>query len=130
MEFEGVLFKICEPVKGVSARGEWVKQELVFELPGEFNRKVCVSFWGDKVQDAAAFRQGERVAVSANVESREHNGRWFTEVRAWRVKPAGAANASAQAAYSGSDMPPIGAMKEEVSAPKNSSAEDFDDLPF
>ena len=84
MELEGTVWNVLPPVRGTSARGEWVKQEVVFEQPGEFNRKVCVSFWGDKAQDAAALKPGEAVTISANVESREYNGRWFTEVRAWR----------------------------------------------
>ena len=72
-------------VKGTSQRGEWIKQEVVFELPGEFNRKLCVGFWGDKAQDAANLREGEKIAVSINLESREYNGRWFTEARAWKM---------------------------------------------
>lgn len=44
MEFEGVVWRVLPQIKGTSARGEWVKQEVVFELPGEFNRKyVSVS---------------------------------------------------------------------------------------
>ena len=62
-----------------------MKQEVIFDQPGEFNRKVCVGFWGDKAQEAGTLRPGEVVAVSANVESREYNGRWYTEVRAWRM---------------------------------------------
>lgn len=46
MEFEGTVWRVLPLVKGTSARGEWMKQEVVFELPGEFNRKLCVGFWG------------------------------------------------------------------------------------
>ncbi len=122
MEFEGVVYKVLEPVKGTSARGEWTKQEVVFELPGEFSRKVCVSFWGDKAQDAASLKKGETVSVSVNIESREYNGRWFTEVRAWRVVRKSAAV----------PMPEAAPMPEFVPA---ADAEPFksdlvDDLPF
>ena len=85
MEFEGTVVSVLPVVKGTSARGEWMKQEVIFDQPGEFNRKVCVGFWGDKAQEAGTLRPGEVVAVSANVESREYNGRWYTEVRAWRM---------------------------------------------
>ena len=86
MEFEGTVWSVLPVVKGTSARGEWVKQEVVFEQPGEFSRKVCVSFWGDRAQEAGALQKGETVSVSANVESREYNGRWFTEVRRLRLR--------------------------------------------
>ncbi len=85
MEFEGVVHKIMPPVSGASARGTWTKQEVVFEMPAEFNKKACVSFWGDKVQEVAQLHPGDRVKVSFNIESREYNGRWFTELRAWRI---------------------------------------------
>ena len=65
MELEGTVWNVLPPVRGTSARGEWVKQEVVFEQPGEFNRKVCVSFWGDKAQDAATLKPGEAVTISA-----------------------------------------------------------------
>ena len=74
MEFEGTVYKVLPVVKGTSQRGEWMKQEVVFELPGEFNRKICVGFWGDKAHDAGTLREGDKVAVSINVESREYNG--------------------------------------------------------
>jgi len=85
MDFEGVVYRVLPAVKGTSARGEWTKQEMILELPGEFSRKLCVSFWGDKVRELDSVKEGEAIAVSANVESKEFNGRWFTEVRAWRV---------------------------------------------
>lgn len=122
MEFEGIVFRILPIVRGTSQRGEWQKQEVVFELPGEFSRKVCVGFWGDKVMEISRMKEGDKVAVSANVESREYNGRWFTEVRAWRIATPKPAAASTPA-----DMPeaaPLSSLEEL------SSADQADDLPF
>ncbi|CDN31308.1 Single-stranded DNA-binding protein [Mucinivorans hirudinis] len=85
MDFEAVVHIVLPLVTGQGARGEWRKQEVVFELPGEFSRKVCVGFWNDKAPDAGSLRIGDRVAVTANVESRERNGRWYTEVRGWKM---------------------------------------------
>ena len=42
MEFEGVVYKILPLTQGTSARGEWQRQDVVFELPSEFSRKICV----------------------------------------------------------------------------------------
>lgn len=120
MEFEGTVFKVLPEVKGTSQRGEWVKQEVVFELPGEFNRKICVGFWGDKATEAAALKDGEKVAVSINVESREYNGRWFTEARAWKMTRAAAPQPAARPA----DVP---VFAEDMPSYGNDPA---DDLPF
>ena len=52
MEFEGVVYRILPPTSGTSARGEWKRQEVVFELPQEFSRKICVTFF-NKESDVA-----------------------------------------------------------------------------
>ena len=125
MDFEGVVWRVLPQIKGTSARGEWVKQEVVFELPGEFNRKICVGFWGDRAQEAATLKPGETITVSANVESREYNGRWYTEVRAWRINRKSAAEPQPMAT---DNLPPLDTFSTEESA--SSSASEVDDLPF
>ena len=125
MDFEGVVWRVLPQIKGTSARGEWVKQEVVFELPGEFNRKICVGFWGDRAQEAATLKPGETITVSANVESREYNGRWYTEVRAWRINRKSAAEPQPMTT---DNLPPLDTFSTEESA--SSSASEVDDLPF
>lgn len=115
MEFEGIVHKKLEPVSGTNARGNWTKQEIIFELPGEFARKVCVSFWGDKADDAAGLNPGDKVMVSVNIESREYNGRWYTEVRAWKISAL-----SSDRIHARQEMPPLEAIPEETA----------NDLPF
>ncbi len=86
MEFEGVVYRKLPEMSGTSAKGVWKKQEVVFEMPSEFSRKICVTFFGDKVDDAARLQEGDAVVVSVNVESREFNGKWYTDVKAWRIQ--------------------------------------------
>ena len=122
MEFEGVVYKILPPTKGTSARGDWQRQEVIFELPQEFSRKVCVIFL-NKESDVARLREGMTCTVSVNIESREYNGKWYTDVRAWRVQPK-----EAEAAPPMPDMPPFG-DEPSYAAPAQPMAE-VDDLPF
>jgi hypothetical protein len=125
MEFEGVVWKILPATQGTSARGEWKKQEVIFELKQEYSRKVCVIFF-NKESDVARLKEGATYIVSVNIESREFNGRWYTDVRAWRVQPKQEESApAADAAPMPDNMPPIG----EEPAFVTSSAE-VDDLPF
>jgi len=125
MDFEGLIYRVLPVVKGTSARGEWSKQEVILELPGEFSRKLCVTFWGDKTRELEGIKEGEVIAISANVESKEFNGRWFTEVRAWRLsRKAAEAGAGPGAAAGGSGFPPYSVDD----APGGGN--DTDDLPF
>lgn len=144
MDFEVTVSAVLPLVTGQSARGEWKKQDVIFDLPGEFNRKLCVGFWNDKAVDAAALRPGDRVALSVNVESREYNGRWYTEVRAWRMNRLDAqAGAGAQGGVAGGAYPPpyppadaqMGQQQsyggqQQGGASQPTSAADVDDLPF
>ena len=116
----------CRPSGERAREGSGSNRRSFSNSPGEFNRKVCVSFWGDKAQDAATLKPGEAVTISANVESREYNGRWFTEVRAWRIVRK-AAQQPQQAPVS-DGLPPLDAFAEEPVASGSSS--EVDDLPF
>lgn len=118
MEFEGLVFRILPVVSGSSARGAWKKQDVVFEIPGEFNRKICVTFFGDRAEDAATLKEGDTAEVSVNVESREYNGRWYTDVRAWKM-----IRKSAEDARAMDDVP----FNEDA---EPAEPADIDDLPF
>ena len=122
MEFEGVVYKILPPTKGVSARGEWQRQEVIFEMPQEFSRKVCVTFF-NKESEVARLQGGAAYTVSVNSESRKYNARGYTDGRAWRVQPK---QEAAPAPAPTPEMPPLG-DDPSYSAPASA---DVDDLPF
>ena len=123
MEFEGVVYKILPATKGTSARGDWQRQEVIFELPQEFSRKICVIFF-NKESDVARLREGMVCTVSVNIESREYNGKWYTDVRAWRVQP----KEETPAAPAMPDMPPF--TEEPAYAAPAAPMAEVDDLPF
>ena len=44
MEFEGTVYKILPLTKGVSARGEWQRQDVVFDMPdGNFSNTTTAA---------------------------------------------------------------------------------------
>ena len=89
MELTGKIIQVLPEQSGTSQRGPWRKQEYVIEMPGDYPKQVCFMVWGDKI-DQFAIKQGETLTVHIDLESREYNGRWYTDVKAWRVeRPAG-----------------------------------------
>lgn len=77
---------------GTSARGAWSKQDFIVETLEQYPRKICMNVWGqDKVNELQGYNPGEMLTVSINIESREFNGRWYTDVRAWKIQREGAA---------------------------------------
>lgn len=114
MELKGRVIQMLPMQSGMGKKGQWRKQEFVVETQSQYPKKVCLSIWGDKI-DQFGITEGDEVNVSVDLESREYNGRWYTEARAWKVEKSGGA------ATSGAAPPPM----EE---PMDSGGSD--DLPF
>ena len=135
LELEGRIVRKLGVQSGTSARGAWSKQEFVFEYQeGNFPTQVCMNVWGDdKVKELDKYQVGDKVKVSFNLSSREYNGRWYTDVRAWRIEPAGAA--TQPSAQPSGYAQPAAAYPSQPTAPMP-SADDMsvqlsdDDLPF
>ncbi len=90
MEISGKIIELLAIKSGQSANGEWRKQEYILETDGQYPKKVCFMAWGDKI-DQFDIKQGDIVEVSVDLESREYNGRWYTDVKAWKVTKDGKA---------------------------------------
>ena len=84
MEIKGKIIEILPEKSGQSANGEWRKQEYILETDSNYPKKICFLAWGDKIGEFN-LKQGEDVEVSVDLESREYNGRWYTDVKAWKV---------------------------------------------
>ena len=143
LELEGRIVRKLGVQTGTSARGAWSKQEFIFEYQeGNYPTQVCMNVWGeDKVKDLDKYQVGDKVKVSFNLSSREFNGRWYTDVRAWRIEPAAqqaapgpdyAASAGAYAAPTGAQGVPPVSMDDPyaASAGAYSAPLDEEDLPF
>jgi hypothetical protein len=81
------VIKILDSVSGVSQRtgNAWEKHSFVGETEGNYPRKVCFSVMGKDRWDKFAIRVDMKYNVSFDVESREWQGKWFTELSAWNV---------------------------------------------
>ena len=122
MEFEGKVLKILKPTSGQSARGTWERQVVVFEQPNkQYGKEIAVTFM-NKAQEVATLRGGENYIVSFDIESREYQERWYTDVRAWRVQPVQQAPQPPM-----HDLPPI---LDEAPMSSSASAGVIDDMPF
>lgn len=84
MEISGTIVSTLPLQTGQGKNGVWKKQEFILETPGQYPKKVCLSLWGEKV-DEVRISTGDKITASINIESREYNGRWYTDVRAWKV---------------------------------------------
>jgi Domain of unknown function (DUF3127) len=119
MDLQGRLIKKLDPVTGTGKNGEWRKQDIVIETLTEYPKKVCLTIWGDKI-DLNQYELGDQVHAFIEIESREWNNKWYTDVKAWRMEKMGA---TANPGEDFSQVPPVDQNTEK-------SSEDYNDLPF
>jgi hypothetical protein len=87
MDISGKIIQLLPAQEGQGKNGTWKKQEFILETSDTYPKKVCIAVWGDKI-DIKGFKMGDAIDVSFDIESREYNGRWYTDVKAWKVSPA------------------------------------------
>lgn len=122
MEVRGTII-VVQPVQtGEGKNGVWKKQEYVVEYDqqSQYPRKMMFNLWGDKI-DQFNIQQGQAVSVHFDVDCREYNGRWYNDIRAWKVE---ADNGMPESG----DFPPT--ADQLPSAPDFSPSEEGSDLPF
>lgn len=123
MEITGKIIAVLPERGGISKTGnEWKMQEYVIETHEQYPRKVCFNVFGSDKIAQFNIQAGEELTVSFDINAREYNGRWFNDIRAWRVER-GVAPAAAPG-----NIPAIDAPKASI---QDFSAEnDPNDLPF
>lgn len=83
---QGTFVQNLPTVEGDSSRGHWIRGGFVIEYGEEYPRKVAFSCFGEnKVQQAASIPVGQPLQVSFNPESREYNGRYYTELNVTNI---------------------------------------------
>lgn len=133
MDIEGRIVRKLNVQSGTSSRGPWEKQEFIVEYQeGNFPTQVCMNVWGsEKVKDLGRFQVGDKVRISFNLSSREFQGRWYTDVRAWRIELAEAPQHAAQTSGGqyGTQYGPVPQAPTPVADDLSEPLSD-DDLPF
>lgn len=131
MEITGKVVKILDALSGVSARtGEpWVKHAFVIETQGQYPKKIAFTVMGDERFKEMAIAVGGTYNVSFDVESREWQGKWFSDVSAWRAMRVDGQQAVQQPVAAQSPVP------NAQPAPSQQQTQDggqgaADDLPF
>ena len=100
LEISGKVIQVLPEQSGSGKNGAWVKQDFIVETQEQFPKKVCFAAWGDKAAVAKKMTTGTTIKVSFNVESREFNGKWYTDLKVWKL------DVAELQSNSGSETPP------------------------
>jgi len=108
LDLSGRVVQILSEQTGTGKNGQWSKQDFIIETEEQYPRKVCFSAWGEKVSMIKSLKTGTLVKVSFNVESREFNGKWYTDLRLWKIEtPEPAGNTVASGGYTDAGLEPL-----------------------
>ena len=123
LELSGKVIQILPEQTGTGKNGQWSRQDFVLETQEQYPRKVCFSAWGDKVSLVKTLKTDSVINVSFNVESREYNGKWYTDLRVWKVEMQDQANKPPVTGnYADTALEPL--------SPEDSEGAADNDLPF
>ncbi|MDE6097143.1 MAG: DUF3127 domain-containing protein [Muribaculaceae bacterium] len=141
MEIEGRIIQDLGIQSGTSKAGNpWKKRELVLETFGSYPRKVKFHIFGDRV-DTIRLEAGKDYVLSFDLESREFNGRWYTDVNVYQARdlvpnnpapaygdPAAQYGAAPQGGFQQPAAPDFGSPVQPTFSSSPASSEE--DLPF
>ena len=119
LKITGTVKEVLEEQSGEGKNGLWRKQEFILETEGNYPKQICMVVWGDNI-DQFGVKAEEKLTAHIDIASREYNGRWYTDVKAWRVER--------DQAGGGSGPPPIDADEPFPEPPADSDGDDG--LPF
>lgn len=145
MEISGKIIMVLPERGGVSQRSgsEWKVASYVLETMEQYPRKCCFEVFGTDRIAQFNIQVGQILTVSLDIDAREYNGRWYNQIRAWKVVPydpnAVAAPADPNAGFGAAPQAaPFPAAASAAPAPAAApapeaqafSGESNDDLPF
>lgn len=137
MEIEGMIIRDLGQLEGVSKAGNpWKKHEWVMETLGQYPRKVKFTVFGEQRVSTLTFEVGKCYAVQVDLESREFNERWYTDVNAYSARPiegqlpGGVPQPTQQPTSPAFPQPEVPASNPFGARPDFSQGDSQEDLPF
>ena len=141
MELTGKIIAEFNERGGISNRtgNEWKAKSYVIEVPGDYPRKMVFDVFGVERLQAFNIQIGETLTVHFDIDAHEYNGRWFNDIRAFRIDRGEAAPAptpeatTAAPAASAAPAAPVAPTTPQVDAAATIPFEApsaTDDLPF
>lgn len=125
MEIKGRIIAVMDKKQGTSKDGKaWMSQDFVIETLEQYPKRCVFNVFGEDKLKQFNVQQGSEYLVKFDINAREYNGRWYNDVRAWKVE-----QAQAEAPAQGNTFPNTGAdaIPAPTIAPPNDS---FGDVPF
>ena len=92
MEFKGRIYKVMPITEGVNRSGDkWQKQEFLFEYfehdTDRYTDKVALSIMNERIKECD-LHEGEEVTIGFGHTVREYQGRYYNDIRCYKIEKA------------------------------------------
>jgi len=78
------LMEVQSEQSGEGKNGRWVKQTFIAETMDQYPKKIAFTAFSEQIiSQLKATSIGSTVKVNFRVESREYNGKWYSDIRAF-----------------------------------------------
>ena len=83
MEIKGIIIEILPSQTGEGKNGTWEKRAFVLQTNDKFPKTVAIDIWDNKIETP---KVSDNVIANINIESKEFNNKWFTNIQTWKLE--------------------------------------------
>ncbi len=130
LELIGKLIQVNQEIVGKSARGDWKKRDMIVETIEQFPKKVCISCFGDKADQVANYQPGTELRIAFNLESREFNSKWYSDIKAWKIDLSSGASSNSSSNNNSYNQAAPSYSNQATPSSMPAASNGNDDLPF
>lgn len=95
LQLEGTVKQVNPLETGEGKSGTWKKRGFVLAFKdGNYDKSVYIEGMSDKADQIGHLVIGQQIRVYWNVESREYNGKFYTNLSMWKYEQIGATQAT------------------------------------
>jgi Domain of unknown function (DUF3127) len=127
MDITGRLIQVLQEQTGEGKNGKWAKCDFVIETQEKYPKKVCICAWNDLIHTIRGIQPETEISVSFDISSREYNGKWYTDVKAWKIASTGNTSGGGGGSYAPAMSNEGGSQMVQESSERTITE---DDLPF
>ena len=89
MEISGKIIQVLPERGGISQRSgtEWKLGQYLLETFEQYPKKCLFEVFGSERIAQFNIQAGQSLTISIDIDAREYNGRWYNQIRAYKVVP-------------------------------------------
>ena len=85
MQLTAKLTQLLPIQTGTGKKGDWKKQQLIVQTNSASPKMICFLLWGDD-NDLNHIKIGDELIIEFDIESREFNGKWYTDLKVLKIQ--------------------------------------------